>query len=119
MRSSSCAPSSRSPSRPRTSSRASPLSSRNATRSGKDAELMATEENSTEEKPTSLLPGTVPLADLTAQLHERRAKAKLGGGEEKIAKQHDRGKLTARERIDLLVDEVTFVEMGIHARPHS
>ena len=64
------------------------------------------------------LPGTAPLGELTEQLHERRAKAKLGGGEEKIAKQHERGKLTARERIDLLVDEGTFVEMGIHGRPH-
>src|SRR5690349_21301220 len=79
---------------------------------------MATEENSTEEKPTNLLPGTAPLAALTEQLHARREKAKLGGGEEKIAKQHERGKLTARERIDLLVDEGTFVEMGIHGRPH-
>src|SRR5918997_6676955 len=72
----------------------------------------------TEEKPGNLLPGTAPLSDLTEQLHERREKAKLGGGEEKIAKQHGRGKLTARERIDLLVDEGTFVEMGIHGRPH-
>jgi len=64
------------------------------------------------------LPGTAPLAELNEQLHERRAKAKLGGGEEKIAKQHERGKLTARERLDLLVDEGTFVELGIHGRPH-
>jgi len=72
----------------------------------------------TEEKSPNLLPGTAPLSELTAQLHERREKAKLGGGEEKIAKQHGRGKLTARERIDLLVDAGTFVEMGIHGRPH-
>ena len=52
------------------------------------------------------------------ELHERREKAKLGGGEERIAKQHGRDKLTARERIDLLIDEGTFVEMGIHGRPH-
>ncbi|OJU81026.1 MAG: propionyl-CoA carboxylase [Solirubrobacterales bacterium 70-9] len=51
-------------------------------------------------------------------MHERRAAARLGGGEEKIAKQHERGKLTARERIDLLVDEGTFVELGLHGRPH-
>ena len=44
--------------------------------------------------------------------------AKLGGGSEKIAKQHDAGKLTARERIDLLVDAGSFVELGIHAGPH-
>ena len=54
---------------------------------------------------------------LVEDLHERREKAKLGGGEEKIALQHERGKLTARERIDLLVDPGTFVELGIHGRP--
>jgi acetyl-CoA carboxylase carboxyltransferase component len=59
--------------------------------------------------------GMRPLVD---DLHERREQAKLGGGEEKIALQHERGKLTARERIDLLVDPGTFVEMGIHAGPH-
>jgi acetyl-CoA carboxylase carboxyltransferase component len=64
------------------------------------------------------LPGTAPLAELTEQLHERREAALLGGGEEKIAKQHERGKLTARERVDLLVDEGTFVELGVHGRPH-
>jgi acetyl-CoA carboxylase carboxyltransferase component len=55
---------------------------------------------------------------LVEDLHERRDKAKLGGGPEKIALQHERGKLTARERIDLLVDAGTFVELGIHGRPH-
>jgi acetyl-CoA carboxylase carboxyltransferase component len=55
---------------------------------------------------------------LVEDLHARREKAKLGGGEEKIALQHERGKLTARERIDLLVDPGTFVEIGIHAGPH-
>jgi acetyl-CoA carboxylase carboxyltransferase component len=55
---------------------------------------------------------------LVDDLHERREKAKLGGGEEKIALQHERGKLTARERIDLLVDPGTFVELGIHGGPH-
>jgi acetyl-CoA carboxylase carboxyltransferase component len=59
--------------------------------------------------------GMKALAD---DLHRRRGKAKLGGGEEKIALQHERGKLTARERIDLLCDEGTFVELGIHGRPH-
>ena len=55
---------------------------------------------------------------LVENLHERRERAKLGGGEEKIALQHERGKLTARERIDLLVDAGTFVELGVHGRPH-
>ena len=58
------------------------------------------------------------LQDLVEDLHARRERAKLGGGEEKIAVQHERGKLTARERIDLLVDPGTFVEIGIQAGPH-
>ncbi|MBM3666919.1 MAG: acyl-CoA carboxylase subunit beta [Actinobacteria bacterium] len=63
-------------------------------------------------------PAVGGLREKTEEVHKRRAKAKLGGGEDKIAKQHARGKLTARERIDLLCDEGTFVEMGIHGRPH-
>ncbi|HWX43858.1 MAG TPA: acyl-CoA carboxylase subunit beta [Solirubrobacteraceae bacterium] len=63
-------------------------------------------------QPTSLL------RPLVEDLQARRAKALLGGGEEKIAKQHERGKLTARERIALLIDAGTFVELGIHGRPH-
>jgi acetyl-CoA carboxylase carboxyltransferase component len=55
---------------------------------------------------------------MVEDLHGRREKAKLGGGEEKVAVQHERGKLTARERIDLLVDAGTFVEIGIQAGPH-
>ena len=58
------------------------------------------------------------LRPLVEDLHERRAKAKLGGGEEKIAKQHAADKLTARERIDLLVDPGTFTELGLHAGIH-
>jgi acetyl-CoA carboxylase carboxyltransferase component len=58
------------------------------------------------------------MKSLAEDLHARRERAKLGGGEEKTALQHERGKLTARERIDLLCDPGTFVEMGIHGRPH-
>jgi acetyl-CoA carboxylase carboxyltransferase component len=58
------------------------------------------------------------LRPLVDDLRERRAKAKLGGGEDKIAKQHEAGKLTARERLDLLVDPGTFSELGIHAGIH-
>ncbi len=46
------------------------------------------------------------------ELRERRSKAVLGGGEERIAKQHAKGKLTARERLDLLFDPGTFQEIG-------
>jgi methylmalonyl-CoA decarboxylase subunit alpha len=58
------------------------------------------------------------LRPLVEDLAERRAKAKLGGGEERIAKQHEAGKLTARERIDLLIDAGTFTELGLHAGIH-
>jgi acetyl-CoA carboxylase carboxyltransferase component len=58
------------------------------------------------------------LRTLAEDLHERRARARLGGGEERIARQHAAGKLTARERIALLVDAETFTELGIHAQPH-
>ena len=44
-------------------------------------------------------------------LETRRGKAKLGGGQNKIDKQHMQGKLTARERIDMLMDKGTFVEV--------
>jgi acetyl-CoA carboxylase carboxyltransferase component len=59
-----------------------------------------------------------PLRSLVEDLHERRERARLGGGEEKIARQHEQDKLTARERLDLLIDEGTFIELGIHGRPH-
>jgi acetyl-CoA carboxylase carboxyltransferase component len=58
------------------------------------------------------------LRSLVDDLHERRARAREGGGEEKIARQHEQDKLTARERVALLIDEGTFVELGIHGRPH-
>jgi acetyl-CoA carboxylase carboxyltransferase component len=58
------------------------------------------------------------LRPLVEDLEARRAKIRQGGGAEKIAAQHAREKLTARERIALLVDDGTFVELGIHGRPH-
>jgi acetyl-CoA carboxylase carboxyltransferase component len=67
---------------------------------------------SDERAPASILR---PLAD---DLRERRAAARLGGGQEKIDRQHAAGKLTARERIDLLVDTGTFTELGIHGGIH-
>ncbi|RLE37078.1 methylmalonyl-CoA carboxyltransferase, partial [Candidatus Woesearchaeota archaeon] len=47
------------------------------------------------------------------KLREMREKARLGGGPEAIEKQHKRGKLTARERIELLLDPNTFVEIDM------
>jgi len=45
-------------------------------------------------------------------LYDRKREIELGGGDERIEKQHAKGKLTARERIDLLVDRGTFVELN-------
>ena len=49
------------------------------------------------------------------ELNARRARNLKMGGEERIARQHERGKLTVRERIDLLYDPGTFVEFGLLA----
>lgn len=46
------------------------------------------------------------------ELYEHRRKVEMGGGDLRIRAQHKRGKLTARERIDLLLDENTFVELN-------
>ncbi|MFT4415670.1 acyl-CoA carboxylase subunit beta [Fredinandcohnia humi] len=46
------------------------------------------------------------------ELYDRRREVELGGGDDKIEKQHQKGKLTARERINLLVDEGSFVELN-------
>ncbi len=51
--------------------------------------------------------------DKVKKLIDLRAEAKLGGGERRIASQHKKGKLTARERIDLLLDEGSFEEMDM------
>jgi acetyl-CoA carboxylase carboxyltransferase component len=78
--------------------------------------------STTEDRPAEVAAGTLvarpPLRSLVEDLRERREKARLGGGAEKIAQQHERGKLTARERLDLLIDEGTFIELGIHGQPH-
>jgi acetyl-CoA carboxylase carboxyltransferase component len=52
------------------------------------------------------------LRPLVEDLEARRAEIRLGGGQEKIDRQHEQEKLTARERLALLIDEGTFVEMG-------
>jgi acetyl-CoA carboxylase carboxyltransferase component len=57
-----------------------------------------------------------PLAD---DLRARREQIVQGGGPAKVDAQHAQEKLTARERLELLIDEGTFVELGLHGRPHS
>jgi acetyl-CoA carboxylase carboxyltransferase component len=54
-----------------------------------------------------------------SELKARRKKNLGMGGAERIAKQHERGKLTVRERLDLLFDKDTFVELGLLAEQQS
>ena len=51
--------------------------------------------------------------DVLQELETRRAAARMGGGEKRIAAQHSKGKLTARERIELLLDEDSFEEFDM------
>jgi len=53
------------------------------------------------------------MKDILEKLEERRAGARVGGGEKRIAAQHARGKLTARERIELLLDKGSFEEFDM------
>ena len=60
-------------------------------------------------------PAAVP-HDPFADLDRRRAEALAGGGEARVAKQHEKGKLTARERLDILLDPGSFQELGQFVR---
>jgi propionyl-CoA carboxylase beta chain len=53
------------------------------------------------------------MKDMLDRLEARRAQARLGGGEARVAAQHKRGKLTARERIELLLDHGSFEEFDM------
>ncbi len=54
------------------------------------------------------------MLDILDQLEERRQAARMGGGEKRIEAQHAKGKLTARERIDVLLDEGSFEEYDMY-----
>ena len=53
------------------------------------------------------------MQDKIKELLEMRAKARLGGGEKRIEKQHAQGKMTARERLAMLLDEGSFEEIDM------
>jgi propionyl-CoA carboxylase beta chain len=57
--------------------------------------------------------------DLLKQLHDRREEAHQGGGKTRVARQHEKGKLTARERIEILLDDGSFEELGMFVRHQS
>ena len=55
------------------------------------------------------------MADLMSQIHNEEEKIREGGGAKAIESQHNKKRLTARERIELLVDPGTFFELGVFA----
>ena len=61
------------------------------------------------------------MQDILEQLEARRAAARLGGGQKRIESQHAKGKLTARERVEVLLDEGSFEEtdMFVEHRSHE
>src|SRR5687768_12590907 len=88
-----------------------PLTKQKAVGGGQKAETLTTEGPSTPAEPQ---PKKSRLRELTNELRELEAKIRLGGGAERIEKQHRQGKLTARERIDLLLDKDSFrQEIGL------
>lgn len=54
------------------------------------------------------------MQEILEQLEERRVQARLGGGQRRIDAQHGKGKLTARERIEVLLDEGSFEEYDMY-----
>jgi methylmalonyl-CoA carboxyltransferase large subunit len=56
------------------------------------------------------------MSDMVADLRAKRAEVELGGGKERIQKQHESGKLSARERVTRLADKESFEEIGMYAR---
>jgi propionyl-CoA carboxylase beta chain len=59
------------------------------------------------------------MQDILGQLERKRDAARQGGGERRIAAQHKKGKLTARERLELLLDEGTFEEWDMFVEHRS
>ena len=61
------------------------------------------------------------MKEVIEALEAKREEARLGGGKDRIEKQHAKGKLTARERITMLLDEGSFEEtdMFVEHRSHD
>lgn len=59
------------------------------------------------------------IEDKIRKLKEMKEQSKLGGGKDRIEKQHESGKLTARERLEALLDTGTFVEIDPYVRHQS
>jgi propionyl-CoA carboxylase beta chain len=59
------------------------------------------------------------MKEILEKLEQRRERARAGGGKTRVAAQHERGKLTARERLDLLMDKGTFEEFDMFVEHRS
>ena len=64
----------------------------------------------------ALKPPSPTMGERISELREKRAKIKQGGGKQRLQKQHEMGKLTARERVEKLVDQQSFQEIGLFAQ---
>src|SRR5438105_13438951 len=60
-----------------------------------------------------------PLSERLEQLQKRKEEAYHAGSERAVQRQHDRGKMTARERVDYLLDPGSFVELDLLARTRN
>ena len=58
------------------------------------------------------------MQEILEQLEKKRAAARLGGGQKRIDAQHGKGKLTARERLELLLDEGSWRTGPVRGRGH-
>src|SRR3954452_22098407 len=63
-----------------------------------------------------ILPSSHPITERLDQLAKLKEEARTPGSEASVRRQHERGKLTARERLDLLLDPGSFVELDMLAR---
>lgn len=79
-----------------------------ANQAAKNLGILATRRSYAE----GLSPSTLNSLKVKDELKVKKAQALMGGGQKRIDSQHKKGKLTARERVNLLLDEGTFVEYG-------
>src|SRR6056297_329753 len=77
------------------------------------ARIQASSRNSDQRFQARVSPKGREMKDILQELESRRGEARLGGGERRIEAQHSKGKLTARERIELLLDEDSFEEFDM------
>ena len=72
-----------------------------------------------QDRVAAYLTATMSMRDKLDLLERQRAAAELGGGIARLKAQHDKGKLSARERLDVLLDDGTFVEVDRFVTPRS